>query len=187
MERMALAGDVVAQRLEEPTEEGLSPTAGDHRKAGLQGDGGLGELLALADGGHLGSAWVGDSDLLVIEADESLRAVADSQALDQVLTNLVDNAVKFTGDQSEPLVEIGARQDGAETVIYVRDNGVGIPEDKLPYIFEPFFSMKGKFGTGLGLSITYDLVQRMGGRINIDSKLGEGTSVIVELPASAAQ
>jgi len=69
----------------------------------------------------------------------------------------------------------------------VRDDGVGIPEEKLPYVFEPFFSMKGKFGTGLGLSITYDLIQKMGGRIDISSKLGEGTSVIVELPSSAAQ
>ena len=52
-------------------------------------------------------------------------------------------------------------------------------------MFEPFFSMKGEFGTGLGLSITYDLVQKMGGRIDIASTPGRGTTVTVELPAAS--
>ena len=64
------------------------------------------------------------------------------------------------------------------------DNGPGIPESQLESIFEPFYSTKGEFGTGLGLSITYDLVQKLGGRIAVRSSVGEGTTFTVTLPRS---
>jgi two-component system NtrC family sensor kinase len=63
------------------------------------------------------------------------------------------------------------------------DDGYGIPEGDLDRVFEPFFSTKtGKGGTGLGLSITYGLVQELGGRIRVESKVGEGTTFTVTLP-----
>jgi signal transduction histidine kinase len=111
---------------------------------------------------------------------------ANRGQLQQVFLNIINNA--FAAVEHGGRVHLIVEQPRPNRVrVTVRDDGVGIPEEKLPFVFEPFFSMKGKFGTGLGLSITYDLVQKMGGRIDISSKLGEGTSVIVELPASAAK
>ena len=69
-----------------------------------------------------------------------------------------------------------------EVSVIIKDNGSGISEENLANIFEPFFSTKGEFGTGLGLSITYGLVQKLGGRIEVQSKLDEGTSFTVTLP-----
>ena len=68
--------------------------------------------------------------------------------------------------------------------IVVEDNGCGIREEDLGHIFEPFFSTKGDFGTGLGLCISYDLVQKLGGKIDVWSKIGEGTRFTVTLPVS---
>ena len=109
--------------------------------------------------------------------------MADRGRLQQVFLNILSNALAAVADGARIDLIIDSPRAGWVAVI-IRDTGVGIPEDKLPFIFEPFFSMKGRFGTGLGLSITYDLVQKMGGRINISSKLGEGTVVTVELPTS---
>ena len=109
--------------------------------------------------------------------------MADPGQLQQVFLNIINNALAALEDGGKIVLIVDSPRPGRVAVI-IRDNGMGIPEDKLPYIFEPFFSMKGRFGTGLGLSITYDLVQKMGGRISISSKLGEGTAVTVELPTS---
>jgi two-component system NtrC family sensor kinase len=109
--------------------------------------------------------------------------LGDRGRLQQIFLNIVNNALAAVGDGGTIDLIIDSPRAGRVLVI-VQDDGAGIPEDKLPYIFEPFFSMKGNFGTGLGLSITYDLVQKMGGRIDIRSEQGEGTTVSVELPAS---
>jgi signal transduction histidine kinase len=109
--------------------------------------------------------------------------LADRGQLQQIFLNIINNAFAAVRDGGRIDLIVDSPRAG-RVVVIVQDDGEGIPEDKLPYIFEPFFSMKGKFGTGLGLSITYDLVQRMGGRINISSSPGEGTAVTVELPAS---
>jgi len=108
---------------------------------------------------------------------------ANRGQLQQVFLNIINNAFAAVehGGRVDLIIEVPRPN---RVRVTVRDDGVGIPEDKLPYVFEPFFSMKGKFGTGLGLSITYDLVQKMGGRIDISSKLGDGTAVTVELPAA---
>jgi signal transduction histidine kinase len=116
-------------------------------------------------------------------ADDTPHVVGDRGPLQQVFLNIINNA--FAAVRDGGTIELAVRSPRPGWVAAsVRDDGKGIPEDQLPFIFEPFFSTKGKFGTGLGLSITYDLVQRMGGRIDIRSKLGEGTTVHVELPAS---
>ena len=69
-----------------------------------------------------------------------------------------------------------------EVDICITDTGVGISEEHLEHIFEPFYTTKGKYGTGLGLSITYGIVQKLGGKISVKSKLGEGTKFFVHLP-----
>jgi signal transduction histidine kinase len=74
-----------------------------------------------------------------------------------------------------------------EVVIHFADDGHGIPEGDLERIYEPFFSTKhGKGGTGLGLSITYGLVRELGGKLNVKSTVGEGTTFTVILPVQAA-
>jgi signal transduction histidine kinase len=117
-------------------------------------------------------------------ADNTPSVFGDRGPLQQVFLNIINNAFAAVADGGSIELTVESPRPGW-VVASVRDNGEGIPEDQLPLVFEPFFSTKGKFGTGLGLSITYDLVQRMGGRIDIRSKLGEGTNVGVELPVAA--
>jgi len=105
----------------------------------------------------------------------------DPYQLRQVLINLVSNALQAV----EPggWVRLIVTQAGEEMVITVQDNGSGIPKENLDRIFEPFFSTKppGK-GTGLGLSVSRGLVEKLGGRIEVESRLGEGSSFKVFLP-----
>ena len=77
--------------------------------------------------------------------------------------------------------------DSFHIAVVITDNGKGISEEILEHIFEPFYSTKGEFGTGLGLSITRDIVTKLGGRIDAQSKLGTGTSFIVTLPIKAKE
>ena len=97
-----------------------------------------------------------------------------------MIVNLILNAVHaMRGGGSLEVVTSGS----AETItISVEDNGAGIPENVLPRIFDPFYTTKQAQGTGLGLSISQQLVIRAGGRITVDSRLGEGSKFMVYLP-----
>jgi two-component system NtrC family sensor kinase len=118
-------------------------------------------------------------------ADDVPHVWADRGQLQQIFLNIINNA--FAAVEVGGKIELTVRlAPGGRVEAIVRDNGSGIPEEKLRDVFEPFFSTKGEFGTGLGLSITYDLVQKMGGRIEIASTLGEGTAVTVELPTTSS-
>jgi signal transduction histidine kinase len=66
--------------------------------------------------------------------------------------------------------------------VTITDNGHGIPPQNLKHIFEPFFSTKGEFGTGLGLSITHGIVEKLGGKIEVQSEIDRGTTFTVTLP-----
>ncbi len=136
-------------------------------------------------------------DLLTLKARESgLRLVvnvesdlppinADKRALKQVLINLLSNAVKFTDRGGH--VTVGAKRAGADVLISVEDNGIGIREDDLPRVGDPFFQSgdsqdRARDGTGLGLSIVKGLVGLHGGEVSIVSRIGAGTRVAVRLP-----
>jgi two-component system, OmpR family, phosphate regulon sensor histidine kinase PhoR len=122
---------------------------------------------------------------LVLEAPTGLPAVkADPVQLEGLLLNLVDNAVKYT-DKGAVTVRLGAKE-GAFRV-EVADTGIGIDADHLPRIFERFYvadkSRSRKMGgTGLGLAIVKHIAQAHGGGVSVRSRLGEGTTVTVELP-----
>ena len=73
-------------------------------------------------------------------------------------------------------------QDHSSVAVKITDNGTGIPKEDLKNIFEPFFSTKGEFGTGLGLSITKDIIEKLGGKIDVESEENVGTSFTVSLP-----
>lgn len=106
---------------------------------------------------------------------------SDRGQLQQVFLNIITNAFAAVDDGGR--VEIAGRmRDAGSVAIAIKDNGSGISEENLAHIFEPFFSTKGEFGTGLGLSITRDIVEKLGGKIEVESELGKGTCFTVLLP-----
>lgn len=120
-----------------------------------------------------------------VNADECLKIVSgDLFRLEQMLINLVDNAVKYT-DKGK--ITISLEQKSTEAVIKIQDTGIGIPREHLARIFERFYVVdrsrsRRRGGTGLGLSIVKHIVLLHHGRIEIDSHPGEGTTVTVALP-----
>ncbi len=125
---------------------------------------------------------------LKLEAGEEVPvALADEDKLRQVLVNLLDNAVKYSPDGGEVAVELGSAP-GLVTLT-VRDSGLGIPPGEQDRIFEKFYRLdpaltRGVGGSGLGLYISRELVSRMGGRMSVRSRPGEGAAFTVELPAA---
>ncbi len=102
--------------------------------------------------------------------------------LNQVWTNLIHNAVQAVGGNGDILIE--TRLQGTEIDVIVEDNGPGIPPEVMPRIFEPFFTTKAKGeGTGLGLGIVRQIVEKHGGRIDVESRPG-CTRFTVRLPVS---
>jgi two-component system phosphate regulon sensor histidine kinase PhoR len=124
---------------------------------------------------------------LRVEPSAELPAVrADPPRLEQVLVNLVHNAVKFTGPGGE--VVLSARADGEFVCFAVRDTGRGIPSDDLPRIFERFYKAdraRSGGGTGLGLSICRHLVEAHGGRIWAESEEGRGSTFFFSIPMAS--
>jgi two-component system, cell cycle sensor histidine kinase DivJ len=113
------------------------------------------------------------------------EVVADRRAFNQILINLISNALKFTPRGGR--VTVGAACDGPKFAVTVEDTGVGIGKDDLPRLGEAFFQARASYdrrhdGSGLGLSIVKGLVLLHGGDIDIRSRLGEGTRVTVLLP-----
>jgi cell cycle sensor histidine kinase DivJ len=111
--------------------------------------------------------------------------VADRRAFNQILINLISNAVKFTPRDGR--VTVGVQCEGAKLALVVEDTGVGIGEDDLPRIGEAFFQARASYdrrhdGTGLGLSIVKGLVRLHDGEVDIASRVGKGTRVTVRLP-----
>ena len=124
-------------------------------------------------------------ELLPRIATDMPEIVADKRALKQIMLNLISNAIKFTDRGGHVVVE--AAVDSAIIVMRVVDNGVGISEDDLPRLGDPFFQARGSYarpydGTGLGLSIVKGLIALHQGRLEIQSRVAEGTCVTVRLP-----
>ena len=143
------------------------------------------------------STAMGRNIRLLFDVSPALPATlfGDELRLRQILFNLVGNALKFTEKGS---VEVGiapgasTADDGGRVVFIVRDTGIGIQQERLPDIFEPFTQIDGSFvrshqGAGLGLTIVKRIVEIMGGTIFIESAVGEGTTVTVNLPLSAPE
>lgn len=123
------------------------------------------------------------------EIDEGLpeMMVGDIQRLEQVITNLISNAFKFTEVGG---VTLAMKADKTTWTIVVQDTGIGIPPHAIEYIFEEFRQVDGSSrraykGTGLGLAITKNLVRMMEGKINVESTLGKGSIFTVTLPLVA--
>ncbi|HEX6266535.1 MAG TPA: HAMP domain-containing sensor histidine kinase [Burkholderiales bacterium] len=121
-----------------------------------------------------------------LEAPEGEHVVhCDRQRLTQVLANLIGNAVKFSPEGAR--VELRLREEGAWLRIDVRDWGPGIAEEHLPHVFTRYWQATdtAHLGTGLGLFIARNIVESHGGRIGVESRLGEGSTFSVRLPKAA--
>jgi PAS domain S-box-containing protein len=119
-----------------------------------------------------------------LDAPEAVTAAGDADRIQQVLVNLLDNAVKYGGGN----VVVRVQCADAVARVAVSDSGPGIPHAEQRRIFEKFYRgdpqlARSPGGTGLGLFISRELVQRMGGRIDVQSEPGAGTTFVVELPA----
>jgi two-component system phosphate regulon sensor histidine kinase PhoR len=120
------------------------------------------------------------------EIPSSLAVQADRDYLEQILINLLDNAVKYTPEGGKVIVS-AIEKDSKEIQFSVEDNGIGIPKEDLSRIFERFYRVdKGRSkelgGTGLGLSIVKHLVQAHGGRVWVESQIGKGSTFYLTLP-----
>jgi two-component system, OmpR family, sensor histidine kinase CiaH len=116
---------------------------------------------------------------------EPISVNADGPRLRQVLWILIDNASQYTGKKG--VIELDAKAEGKSGRIMVSDNGSGIPDEHIGRVFDRFYQaqdLPGKHGAGLGLSLARSLVEGMGGRIELVSKVGEGTRVSIILERS---
>lgn len=120
---------------------------------------------------------------LELDLDESIEArPLDETGLQRTLANLLVNGMEAISHQEgELLVTTALRTDGS-MLITVKDNGMGIPQEKLEKIFFPFFTTKGSSGTGLGLPMCKKCIEDLGGTIEVESEENIGTKFIVELP-----
>jgi two-component system phosphate regulon sensor histidine kinase PhoR len=121
-----------------------------------------------------------------LELPSPLRVKADRHYLEQILINLIDNAIKY-GREGGKITVSAVQRNQSEVEISVIDNGIGIPKEDLPRIFERFYRVdKGRSqelgGTGLGLSIVKHLISAHGGRVWAESQFGEGSTFYFTLP-----
>lgn len=117
--------------------------------------------------------------------DESAQVLGETEAIDQLLTNLVDNAIKYTGEGGKVTVHL--KSVGQMASIEVQDSGIGISPEETARIFERFYRVdrarsRDVGGTGLGLAIVKHIAQAHNGTVSVHSQLGKGTTFTVQIP-----
>jgi len=119
---------------------------------------------------------------LMVNAPDPARGIWDAARIDQVITNLISNALKYGAGRP---IEVSVRVEASQAVLVVRDHGIGIPDEEQSKIFGPFapvLAATHHAGLGLGLWIAQQIVQANGGRIKVDSRPEHGSTFTVELP-----
>ena len=131
------------------------------------------ELLPLIREKNLTLEMIQSADLVV---------ETDVNKLEKIVRNLLSNALKFSGEGG--VIRMNYGQEGATFFFEVKDTGAGIPASDLPHIFDRFYRVErsGPAGLGLGLAIVKEGVAALGGRIEVKSKVGEGTAFRIHLP-----
>ena len=124
---------------------------------------------------------------LALDESDELLVSGDQERIEQVVMNVVSNAIKYTPDGGK--IRVSAGRDGKNLFVLVSDNGIGIPEKDLPHLYERFYRVdkarsRQSGGTGLGLSIAQEILNLHNGNIRIESVFGEGTDVRLTLPAA---
>jgi len=117
--------------------------------------------------------------------NEKIRIMGDKNSIIQIVTNLSENAIKYT--PAGGMVQLFAKVAESNFVIQVQDNGIGIAETEIPHIFERFYRVeksrnKKSGGSGLGLAIRKGLVEELGGIIDVESQLHVGSTFTVKFP-----
>jgi signal transduction histidine kinase len=139
---------------------------------------------------NLGKSWEHKKDIERIEitsTDKTITALCDKQRLPIAVQLLLDNALKFSQDKVTVVISSKAKH----VSVSIRDRGIGIPEDQLAQIFEPFYQIDGSStrrfgGMGIGLAIVHLILDHHDASIRIESKQGKGTMFTFDLPASDA-
>jgi signal transduction histidine kinase len=119
--------------------------------------------------------------------DAAVEAVADRRALGQVVSNLVDNAIKYSRPGGQVDVSVVASSERTARLV-VADEGIGMSAEEVGNIFKPFWQSADVYtrdhtGLGLGLAVTQKLVEAMGGRVLVESSVGQGSTFTVLLPS----
>lgn len=126
----------------------------------------------------------GKNTAITIDADSEVLLTADKVRMEQLLTNLVKNALQFTENGQ---VRLSARLDGEAAVLLVSDDGIGIEKEQVPLLFDSFYKVdpsRSKYHaeSGLGLAMVQSIVKLHNGSINVDSVPGQGTTITISLP-----
>ena len=127
-----------------------------------------------------------EEDIFEFEIEPDLVLSADPTAMRTILSNLIDNAIKYS--DGTPQIRVRAHSEGAHVIVEVRDQGIGIEKGDLKRIFQRFYrvnveAVRARHGTGLGLFVVAALVKGIGGKISAASEgLGHGTTITVRLP-----
>lgn len=134
----------------------------------------------LRDVVSLARSEIDDKGITLVENfDEPIELYVDPNRVKDALLNVLRNAIQAVGEGGK--IFLRAHRKNTSCVIEIADTGPGIPEDILPFIFDPFYTTK-KEGTGLGLTITHRIIEEHDGRIEVESKVGAGTTFRVLIP-----
>lgn len=117
-----------------------------------------------------------------LKLDSASSVMGNSQKLKQAFLNIIVNAFQAIDKVENPRVQILTKDEGNKVIVIIKDNGVGISQENIKRIFEPFHTTKPK-GTGLGLAITYKIFEAHKAKVFVDSQIGQGTQFLIELPS----
>jgi len=151
------------------------------------------DLIALVSANvrqHKISVEKDNKEITFINSLDTAYVYIDPERINQVLNNIIINSFRYSGDDAKTEVEI--RESKLFYMVYITDNGIGIPKEDLRMVFERFYRVdkarsRELGGTGLGLSIAKEIMEAHGGRINASSELGRGTTMMLRFPKSSEQ
>jgi len=143
------------------------------------------DLVALVAANVRQHSIAGDKEITFTTASETADVYIDPERINQVLDNIITNSLRYSGDDAKVDVEI--RESRLYYMVYITDNGIGIPKEDLRMVFERFYRVdkarsRELGGTGLGLSIAKEIMEAHGGRINASSELDQGTTMMLRFP-----